>query len=118
MVYGFVREVTCAGVPFLRVDIPAADHPEHRPSPDGPFRFSSFYRPDVLYGFHPIAADLCVRMAKHRNTPPVERWELPDEPTVVMALPPARKDDDIPFDVAVDRSRWLDDGGTPDPDDD
>lgn len=84
---GYVREVTVAGVGFLRIDIPGSEG-----NPDA----TQLYPPSSVYCITPTTEAMARAVAKSNQPQPVNRWELPQLPIV------SRQDDDD------DAERWND----------
>jgi hypothetical protein len=88
--FGYVREQAVAGKPFLRIDIPSADHPAAG-DPNGPFAHSPLHPAESIFGITPVAPAVCVAMAQAQGWSPVSRYDLP--PVLREALPAGGLDD-------------------------
>lgn len=65
---GFIKPVTYAGAPMLRIDVPGED---------GKNVATQYVSPAALYAVTPCSEDVARALAKARKPEPVTRWELP-----------------------------------------
>ena len=70
---GYLREVTVAGAPFLRIDIPGAK--------PGEVYATQFYSAGAVYAFTPTTEETARALARVARPEPVHRWELPAPPS-------------------------------------
>ncbi|MGE0547589.1 MAG: acetyltransferase [Kofleriaceae bacterium] len=92
---GYVREVTVAGAPLLRLDVPS----------DPPV--TQYYGASAIYCITPTTEELAKQVAQQSRPAPVSRYELPEP------RKPAVDDefDDSERDYDPDEDRSVDDGG-------
>lgn len=87
---GFVCEENLAGAGFLRIDIPG-DKP-------GEVYATQYVPPSSLYRLTPCSEEAARAAAANNRPQPVQRWELPQLPSPVVA---GNSDDDEPDDQEV-----------------
>lgn len=82
---GYVREVTIAGAPMIRLDILDAN---------GLPSATQYYSAAALYCMTPTTEDMARRISAGKQPQPVTRWELP-EPSEATNFPDSVDDDDF-----------------------
>ncbi|MBN1485620.1 MAG: hypothetical protein JXA37_12975 [Chloroflexia bacterium] len=102
VIAGQVSEVTIAGGPFLRVDVPVGDQVA-----GDPLAYTKFFHANAIYAITPSGEKEARQAASRIRGRPIATWIVPDPPRLPASWP-ACEDDRL---EAAEEAAYLDYAG-------
>ena len=89
---GLVSEAEIGGCAFVRVDVPALDHPPDRLNEDEP-AYTRYFGQGAIYSISPVPEKIALMVAARHRARPVQPYELPARLAGPATLDPEDPDD-------------------------